>query len=405
MKRFLYQGRNGKGHRCDGEVLADDLRQATYRVQSLGITLLSLKLAPNARLTWSLIDRYRCLPIPVLALFCRQFHSLMKAGIPLMRAINGLAQSCDHLLLKKALLSMQPALMDGVSLSTAMSAYPRLFPPLFLAMIQVGENTGRLDRCLWQLAHYYDQDSNTTRQVRAALRYPSFVFMALVMAMGVIHIKVIPPFARLFERFDVPLPWPTQLLMSVSNGLLDYGVTIFLISFVLIVGFLTWRHTDSGKLIWKKSRLRWPVFGSLWHRALLGRFSHALALMLRAGVPMHQALLLSNHVVDNRYLQTQLTTLRQGVEQGQSLTQMSQQLAIFPPLVQQMLAVGEETGQLDDLLLEIADFYDKEVTYQLASLTAKLEPILLLLVSLLVLLLAMGIFLPMWNLLDLAKTF
>ena len=405
MKRFLYQGRNAQGHLCDGEVLADDLRQAAHRVQSLGVTLISLTLAPISRITWSFWDRYRRLPTPVLALFCRQFHSLMKAGIPLMRAINGLAQSCDHLLLKKSLLSMQPALMDGASLSMAMSAYPRLFPPLFLAMIQVGENTGRLDRCLWQLAHYYDQDSNATRQVKTALRYPSFVLMALVMAMGVIHVKVIPPFARLFERFDVPLPWPTQVLMGISDSLIHYGVAIFLSVSALSVGFLTWRHSNNGKLIWDKSRLRWPIFGSLWHRALLGRFSHALALMLRAGVPMHQALFLSNHVVDNRYLQTQLTTLRQGVEQGQSLTQMSQQLAIFPPLVEQMLAVGEETGQLDDLLLEIADFYDKEVTYQLSSLTAKIEPILLLLVSLLVLLLAMGIFLPMWNLLDLAKTF
>lgn len=404
MKRFSYRGRNADNTLCQGEILAEDETQAVQRLQSMGVRLLSLSVVTVSKKSAFGVWQRR-LTLPELAIFCRQFHALMKAGVPLLRAINGLAQSCDQPTLKNALCSIQPALLEGASLSVAMSAYPNVFPPLFLAMVQVGENTGRLDRCLWQLAVYYEQEGQTWRQVKSALRYPSFVLLALAAALAVIHVKVIPPFARLFERMDVPLPWPTQVLMTISDGLLQYGLMIFITLVLFFLGFGVWRRTSKGRLNWDRQRLNWPILGALWHRALLGRFANAFGLMLQAGVPISQALALSQHVVENCYLQTQLLGLKQGIEQGQSVAQMSMRLRVFPPLVQQMLAVGEETGQLDDLLLDIADFYDKEVQYQLRVLSARLEPILLMLVSILVLILAMGIFLPMWNLLDLAKTF
>jgi MSHA biogenesis protein MshG len=404
MKRFNYRGRGAQGTILRGQVEALTQSAATDQLLRQGIIPLEIKLATHHRPSLTLDGLWqRPLPIEVLVIFCRQLYSLTKAGVPLLRAFKGLEQSASHLLLRSTLAEVTTELTNGHSLSAAMQQHPRVFSDLFVSMIHVGENTGRLDQTLLQLANYYQQEMDTRRQIKSAIRYPMFVMIAIGLAMIVLNTQVIPQFAGMFARFGVDLPWPTQVLISTSNLFVYYWPLMVIGIGAMWVGVRLWRNTPQGQQRWDLWRLKIPIIGSIINRALMARFSRTFALMIRAGVPLNQALKMAAEALDNRFLEQRLLDMKLGIESGSSIATTAANTDIFTPLVLQMIAVGEETGQIDELLLEAADFYDREVDYDLATLTARIEPLLLVVVSAMVLLLALGIFLPMWGMLDVAN--
>ena len=404
MKRFNYRGRGAQGTILRGQVEALTQSAATDQLLRQGIIPLEIKLATHHRPSLTLDGLWqRPLPIEVLVIFCRQLYSLTKAGVPLLRAFKGLEQSASHLLLRSTLAEVTTELTNGHSLSAAMQQHPRVFSDLFVSMIHVGENTGRLDQTLLQLANYYQQEMDTRRQIKSAIRYPMFVMIAIGLAMIVLNTQVIPQFAGMFARFGVDLPWPTQVLISTSNLFVHYWPLMVIVMGTMWVGVRLWRNTPQGQQRWDLWRLKIPIIGSIINRALMARFSRTFALMIRAGVPLNQALKMAAEALDNRFLEQRLLDMKLGIESGSSIATTAANTDIFTPLVLQMIAVGEETGQIDELLLEAADFYDREVDYDLATLTARIEPLLLVVVSAMVLLLALGIFLPMWGMLDVAN--
>ncbi|PST93692.1 MSHA biogenesis protein MshG [Photobacterium iliopiscarium] len=404
MKRFNYRGRGAQGTILRGQVEALTQSAATDQLLRQGIIPLEIKLATHHRPSLTLDGLWqRPLPIEVLVIFCRQLYSLTKAGVPLLRAFKGLEQSASHLLLRSTLAEVTTELTNGHSLSAAMQQHPRVFSDLFVSMIHVGENTGRLDQTLLQLANYYQQEMDTRRQIKSAIRYPMFVMIAIGLAMIVLNTQVIPQFAGMFARFGVDLPWPTQVLISTSNLFVYYWPLMVIGIGAMWVGVRLWRNTSQGQQRWDLWRLKIPIIGSIINRALMARFSRTFALMIRAGVPLNQALKMAAEALDNRFLEQRLLDMKLGIESGSSIATTAANTDIFTPLVLQMIAVGEETGQIDELLLEAADFYDREVDYDLATLTARIEPLLLVVVSAMVLLLALGIFLPMWGMLDVAN--
>ena len=404
MKRFNYRGRGAQGTILRGQVEALTQSAATDQLLRQGIIPLEIKLATHHRPSLILDGLWqRPLPIEVLVIFCRQLYSLTKAGVPLLRAFKGLEQSASHLLLRSTLAEVTTELTNGHSLSAAMQQHPRVFSDLFVSMIHVGENTGRLDQTLLQLANYYQQEMDTRRQIKSAIRYPMFVMIAIGLAMIVLNTQVIPQFAGMFARFGVDLPWPTQVLISTSNLFVHYWPLMVIVMGTMWVGVRLWRKTPQGQQRWDLWRLKIPIIGSIINRALMARFSRTFALMIRAGVPLNQALKMAAEALDNRFLEQRLLDMKLGIESGSSIATTAANTDIFTPLVLQMIAVGEETGQIDELLLEAADFYDREVDYDLATLTARIEPLLLVVVSAMVLLLALGIFLPMWGMLDVAN--
>ena len=404
MKRFNYRGRGAQGTILRGQVEALTQSAATDQLLRQGIIPLEIKLATHHRPSLTLDGLWqRPLPIEVLVIFCRQLYSLTKAGVPLLRAFKGLEQSASHLLLRSTLAEVTTELTNGHSLSAAMQQHPRVFSDLFVSMIHVGENTGRLDQTLLQLANYYQQEMDTRRQIKSAIRYPMFVMIAIGLAMIVLNTQVIPQFAGMFARFGVDLPWPTQVLISTSNLFVYYWPLMVIGIGAMWVGVRLWRKTPQGQQRWDLWRLKIPIIGSIINRALMARFSRTFALMIRAGVPLNQALKMAAEALDNRFLEQRLLDMKLGIESGSSIATTAANTDIFTPLVLQMIAVGEETGQIDELLLEAADFYDREVDYDLATLTARIEPLLLVVVSAMVLLLALGIFLPMWGMLDVAN--
>lgn len=404
MPVFNYRGRAAKGDLQRGKIEAASQDAAIDMLMRQGIIPLEVREGKSASggLDYEQLFKSR-IPLEVLVIFCRQLYSLTKAGIPLLRAIRGLEQSTSHPLMKTTLDTVVIDLTNGKALSASMKMHPRVFSSLFISMISVGENTGRLDESLLQLAQYYEQEMETRRQIKSAMRYPIFVISAIMIAMAVLNIKVIPQFASMFGRFGVELPLPTRILIASSNFFVNYWPLMLGALVVSWLGIRMWRQTAAGGEKWDRWRLKVPVVGDIINRAQLSRFSRTFALMLRAGVPLNQAIQLAAEALGNRYLENRLIEMKNGIEGGNSIARTASQSGVFTPLVLQMIAVGEETGQVDDLLLEASDFYDREVDYDLKTLTAKIEPILLLVVAGMVLLLALGIFLPMWGLLDVAR--
>ncbi|EGU41006.1 type II secretion system F family protein [Vibrio scophthalmi] len=405
MAQFHYQGRTLDGNKVSGNIDAGTAELAAEALMAKGV--IPTQLREGKKASGFNIDLKAlftpAVPLDILVIFCRQMYSLTKAGVPLMRAMKGLTQNCSNKQLKEALEEVTNELTNGRSLSASMQMHPAVFSPLFVSMLSVGENTGRLDDALLQLANYYEQELETRKRIKTAMRYPTFVISFILLAMFILNVKVIPQFSSMFSRFGVDLPLPTRILIATSDFFVNYWALMVAMIFGGLFAFRTWLQTEEGREKWDKIRLRMPVVGGVVNRAQLARFSRTFALMLQAGVPLNQSLSLSAEALGNKYLEARLMEMKSSIEAGGSISNTAIATGIFTPLVIQMLSVGEETGRIDELLIEVADFYDREVDYDLKTLTARIEPLLLVVVAGMVLILALGIFLPMWGMLDAIK--
>jgi MSHA biogenesis protein MshG len=405
MPSFHYQGRSSDGSSVSGHIEAPTQDAVVEQLMNKGIIPISIK-SGRGKSTFN-IDFKALLtpavPLEVLVIFCRQLYSLTKAGVPLLRSMKGLSQNSSNKQLQEALEDVTQELTNGRSLSSSMQMFPKVFSPLFVSMIHVGENTGRLDEALLQLANYYEQEVETRKRIKTAMRYPTFVISFIMVAMFVLNVKVIPQFSSMFARFGVDLPLPTRILIATSEFFVNYWMMMMVAMVAMGFAFKAWLNTANGREKWDKFRLRMPVVGELVNRAQLSRFSRTFALMLKAGVPLNQSLALSAEALGNKFLENRLLEMKSSIEAGGTISSTAINSGVFTPLVIQMISVGEETGRIDELLLEVADFYDREVDYDLKTLTARIEPILLVIVAGMVLILALGIFLPMWGMLDAIK--
>lgn len=404
MPNFRYQGRESSGKQVSGNVDAPTEELAADSLINRGIIPTSITVGSVNSGSLLNIDLSKLftpsIPLEVLVIFCRQMYSLTKAGVPLLRSINGLASNADNKQLKKALEDVASELTNGRSLSASMGLHSHVFSSLFVSMINVGENTGRLDEVLLQLSNYYEQELETRKRIKSAMRYPTFVIAFVVIALGVLNYFVIPQFASMFSRFGVDLPLPTRILIGTSGFVVEYWGWILAGIFGALFAFKAWVSGSKGRESWDGFRLKMPIVGSIVTRAQMARFSRTFALMLRSGVPLNQSIALSAEAMGNKFLELRLLKMKSSIEAGGTVANTAIDSAIFTPLVIQMISVGEETGRIDELLLEVADFYDREVDYDLKTLTARIEPILLVFVAGIVLILALGIFLPMWGMLD-----
>lgn len=338
-----------------------------------------------------------------LIMMCRQLYSLTRAGVVMTKAFRGLADSVENKRLKAIFLDIERSLNQGTDLASSLGKHNDVFDDLFLAMISVGENTGRLDMAFKQLSLYLEREKNTRRSIGSALRYPSFVFGAIAIAIVIMNIFVIPIFADLFSRFEAELPLPTIILIGMSNFMLDYWPFLLAAAIGSAIFIRRYLQTEIGALSWDKRKLEIPIIGSIMRRAMLARFSRSFAMMLESGVPLIQALEMCSRSVGNLYLGKKILNMRFDVERGDSLLKIMIASEMFTPLVLQMIAVGEETGQIDQLLTEVAGFYDEEVDYSLSNLSSSIEPIMISVMAGLVMVLALGIFLPMWDMLNVVQ--
>lgn len=403
MASFQYKARDAGGNPVSGlleagsqAAAADLLKQRRYIPLSIEAVVVK---DPAVR-----VELWQAkVSLTELIIFSRQMYSLMKAGIPIIRAIKSLAESTGSARLRQVMTALATELENGRSLSVAMANHPKVFSRLIISLVHVGENTGRLDDAFLQLTYYFEQELETRKQIKQATRYPIFVLFALVVAMVILNIFVIPQFANMFARFNAELPWSTQILLASSSFFINFWPLLLILLVALVIGVSFYLQTPAGKLRWGRWKLKVPIIGSIINRATLGRFARSFSMMLKAGVPITTALNLVAEAVDNDYLGDKIREMRRSIERGESLLRVSQQSEMFTDLVLQMVSVGEETGQMDEMLTEVAGFYEREVAFDLKSLTAKIEPILIAIVAAMVLLLALGIFTPMWDMLNAYK--
>ncbi|MEO5333934.1 MAG: type II secretion system F family protein [Magnetococcus sp. YQC-5] len=330
-------------------------------------------------------------------LFARQMYTLTKSGVSLVRSFQGLVESTVNKKLKQAMTQIIEDLQGGKDLSTALAEHPKIFDRLFVRIIRMGEETGRMDESFKQLFEYMEVDKNTRRQIKSALRYPTFVIIAIIIAMFIVNYFVIPAFAGMFGKMQTDLPLATKILLGTSSFVKNYAAYIIIATIITVYSFLTYIKTVDGQLWWDHTRLKLPLVGSIINRATLARFSRAFSMGSRAGLSVIQILTAVEEAVDNAYMAQRIAGMREGIERGESLTQAAYNSTLFTPLVLQMMAVGEETGGMDEMMGEVAEFYEREVEYEVKGLSSAIEPILLTVIGAMVLVLALGIFMPMWD--------
>lgn len=302
-----------------------------------------------------------------------------------------------NLTFQEALNDIVQRLEAGVELSTAMRAHPKIFNNLFVSMVSVGESAGRLDMVFKQLSEYLERDHSTIKSIKTALRYPSFVLLSMVIAIAIINIKVIPAFAGLFKKFGAQLPLPTRILVGISDFFVNYWFYLLVVIVALVAWCYHYINTPEGGRVWGRKKLGLIIVGDIIERASLARYARSFGLMLNAGLPISAALELSARALDNPYLSDKIRAIRAGVERGEGLYQTHLVSGMFTPLVLQMIAVGEESGQVDSLLMEVASFYESEVEYDVKQLSDRIEPLMIVIMAVFVAILALGIFLPMWD--------
>lgn len=330
--------------------------------------------------------------------FSRQMHSLMKAGVPILSALAGLAQSTANITLQKTIRAISESLQSGRDLATALAEHPQVFSVFYISMIRVGETSGKLDAIFLQLALYLERDKKTKEQIKSAIRYPSFVMGAIVVAVGIINFMVMPAFANMFSRYGADLPWATKVLLTSSEIMVNHWLLILGAAIGGIIWIRYYLASENGRFVWDKQKLKIPIIGSLIHRATMVRFTRLFSMSIGAGVPLITTLTVVARALDNVYIEERILGMQSGIERGESISRTAMASGMFDALVLQMMSVGEETGSLEELLDEVANYYEQEVTYQIDKLSASIEPILTIVIGIIVLILALGVFLPMWGL-------
>ena len=406
MPRFTYSGRTQGGEKMQGILEADSAADCASRLLKSGISPVGIRETGQSERRGAGTGGLSLFAPQVKAvdvqLFSRQLYTLMRAGVPILRSLSGLIESTTNAAFARVIASLKESLEAGRDLSTAMRQHPEAFSPFYVAMVRVGEATGRLDEIFLRMFEHLEFERETRARIKEALRYPSFVLIAMAVAIAVINVFVIPAFAKVYAGLHAELPLMTKILIGTSRFTLAYGWFLLAGVVLAVAGFRTWRATEGGRLIWDRFKLRLPLTGSIVLRSTLARFARTFALSMKSGIPAAQALSVVAEVTDNAWIAARVEQMRNGIERGESILRTAQAAAVFSPVVLQMIAVGEETGSIDELMQEVAEMYEREVDYEIKTLAARIEPLIIAAMGGIVLVLALGVFLPMWDLASVA---
>ena len=400
MPQFAYHGRDAAQAPMNGVMEGLSTGQVASLLISMGITpvVIALHQPPKeasetlARLFGSRINDTEVL------MFARQMYTLMRAGVPILRSLQGLEESSSHKGMRALLRELRQSLDSGYELSHAMAKRGDVFDDFFVAMVRVGETTGQLTQVFLTLHEHMEFQRSMAEQIRSALRYPKFVMLAMVVAMVVINIFVIPAFAKVFENLKTELPLMTRVLLGTSKFVVAWWPALLAACAAGALALRGFVGTAHGRLFWDRHKMSVPVAGKIVRKGALSRVCRSLSLVLRSGVPVLEGLQLAGEVAENAHIERAVKGMRMSVEHGESMLSASRKAGIFTPIVLQMIMVGEESGTLDEMLDEVGLMYQREVEYELKTMSQQIEPILIFVLGAMVLVLALGVFMPMWDL-------
>jgi len=405
MPDFNYVARDKAGKKIQGQRDGASIEEVAAHLQSEN--LIPIEINPihvTQKKTKSLsisIDLSKIFQKPVspkaIQMFCRQLYTLLKVGIPIVASVTKLVETTRDPQLVAALRQVLIALNQGSSLSEGLARSPKVFSNFFVNLVAVGENSGQLDKIFLYLSDYVLLEVDMTSKMKAALRYPKMVGIGIIIAVTIINLFVIPAFSRLFASFHGTLPLPTRILIGTSQFFLDYWYFIFGLIALAVYGFRYAIKTETGMIRWGAIKLKIPIVGWITKRITLTRFTKLYAMVLRAGLTASQGIALVGESSSDPYFTYKIRKTADLVARGMSITAALTQTDYFPPLMLQMVALGEESGNIDSMLTDVGDFYQRELDYDLARLGESIEPILIVIAGGFVLLLALGVFLPMWD--------
>lgn len=405
MPQYAFKGRGDNGQLIDGVIEGANSSTVASLLMERGVIPISIiEKRESDDILASISEKLGLYSISIeeLLMFTRQMSAMARAGIPITRAISGILETVQNPLLIKSLADILEQLESGRSLSIGCARHPKVFSNIYISMLQVGENTGRLDESFSMMGEYIDRNRRTANNIKTALRYPTIVMAAIAIAMVIVNLFVIPKFASFFEANNLELPWQTVFLLNTSRFFVNYWIYMLVMLIGAAFGFKHYINTEEGKYNWHRFILKVPLIGDILHRAYMARFARSFSMAYSAGVPIVQAMGVISRSIGNEYISASVTGMREGIERGEALTRTAHNTGMFTPVVMQMFAVGEEAGNLDEMMSFIADFYEEEVDYDVKTLSDKIEPLIYVAIGGMVLVLALGIFVPMWDLAQMA---
>ena len=406
MPQYTYKAKTADGRVIQETIEAESQRLVQNKLREQKLTIIEIQERKGGgQADWkndilAPLRKYQKVNDQALTVFSRQFSTMINAGLAMVRCLDILSEQTEDRKLQETLLSVRRDVEGGQSLSNSMSKYPSVFSNLCVSMVRAGELGGVLDEVLDRLAGFMERDFNLKKKVKAAMTYPVVI---LVMAMLIVTFLVgwiLPTFVNLFKGMDVALPLPTKILIGITEGVRVWYIDLAVVSVIifLLIIFAKWVQTQTGKRQFDQFKLQLPVFGMLNKKVSISRFCRTLGTLLSSGVPIMQALEIVGKVSGNEVVAETIIKVRESIREGESIAGPLQDSGLFPPMVTQMVSVGEETGNLDAMLSKIADFYDTEVEYMLASLTSMLEPLLILGMGGIVGFIVISVFLPLYSL-------
>ncbi len=396
MPQFKYSAVDKFGKKTDGILDAKTADEIASYLNNSGYSPLAIKEVKFEALTEKFKNLFR-IKQETFIFFNRQLATLIGVGLPLLSALDTLFNQTKDPQLKSVIDLVRRDVEGGSSFSESLSKYPKVFSELYVSMIRSAETAGTLPDVLNQIATLEEYRYEVTSKIKAAARYPLLIVIAMAIAIIIISIFVLPRFTHVFSTFGAQLPLPTRILIKFNYLTKHYWYGILIIIAGLIVSFRAFVNTKKGRLKWDRFKLKCPIFGSLTLMMSISRFCRILSAMIKSGVPILEALQVVSKTMANQVLVNVIKDVSVAVEKGEPMSKAMRLSEFMPPMVVDMVAIGEKSGEMDTLLLKVSDYYDSQVDFKIKNLTTMLEPLLLLFIGCMILLLALAIFLPMWN--------
>jgi type IV pilus assembly protein PilC len=399
---YNYKVRDGQGNLVTGELVGDSEDLVMVRLRQMGLTPVEVKKA-NAGMKMEINLRPGHVKLKHLSIFARQFATMINSGLPILRALAILSEQSQSKELAKILFEVRTDVEQGASLSGAMAKHPKVFNNLFIAMVKSGETGGVLDSVLLRLADMIEKEVELRRKIKSAMTYPIAVVALVVLIMAAMLLFVVPQFESIYAQLGGQLPLPTRILLGVSKAVRTYWYIVLLFIAASVFAFRRFKKTPQGRLTIDGLKLKVPVFGPLFHKTAVARFSSTLGMLLRSGVPILQSLEIVGETVNNKVISNAIEDVKVSVREGETIARPLSKHAVFPSMVVQMLAVGEETGQIDTMLDKVATFYNSEVSAAVDALTSLIEPLLIAVIGGFVGAAVIALYMPMFNIIKLIQ--
>jgi len=396
MPDFRYSARDKTGKLVKGQIKAEDRKQVAIELEKMQLIALTLEEVKESSL-FSFLDRFAKVKQEEINLFTRQLLALQKAGLPIVRSITAIKEQTKNKKLASALEGIVSDVKEGANLSDALAKYPHIFDEFYSNMIRSAETGGILVDILNRLIEIGEYEADIRMKIKSATRYPIIALSAIGLGVIVVVSFIVPRFANIYSQMKAELPLPTRILIATNNFVSHYWWLFILILATLIFSFNKFVNTQKGRWIWDGLKLKLPVFGNLLSLLYNSRFCRITGVLTNVGVPIVKVLDLASKTTGNVIMKDAIDKIKESVNQGKSISEPMKQLKVFSPVVVQMVVMGEESGKMDELLLSIADYYDKEADYIIKNLTTLIEPLLIIVLGTLILGIALAVFLPMWN--------